>query len=196
METCLNTMNATGTGTGNREALSTLITLAGERGLATGLLHRYNVAFLRLREALQSQAMLACDWEVAHSSALAIHQVYEAVYPRQSPVVALQTAVLGKLELYLAEKKGQTLGTARVYFRSDLNAARWVEGGNEMRVADQDARGMSRRRQYLVQGLQALGLGVRELRMTFGASHRLVANAEEVIRQVELDLSGLGGFAK
>ena len=187
-------MNATGTGAGTREALSTLIALAGERGLATGLLHRYNVAFLRLREALQSQAMLACDWEVAHSSALAIHQVYEAVYPHQSPAVALQTAVLGKLELYLVEKKGRTLGTARAHFRS--SAARGLEGGNQMRIASQGARGMSRRRQYLVQGLQALGLGVRELRMTFGANHRLVANAEEVIRQVELDLYGLGGFAE
>jgi len=46
----------------------------------------------------------------------------------------------------------------------------------------------------MVRGLKALREGARELRMTFGAKHRVLVQIEELLRQVELSRSGLGGF--
>ncbi len=46
----------------------------------------------------------------------------------------------------------------------------------------------------LVHGLRRLGEGLRELRLTFGAKHRVARAVEKLVKEVELSLANAGGF--
>ena len=120
---------------------------------------------------MQLRACAARDWALAQHTAAAILGVYREVYPPLSPAVALQKALVGKVDVYLAGELGERGGG----------------GGGDVGFGE---------REKLRRGVRALGEGERELRMTFGAQHRVVADVERLIREVDMILRDAGAFVK
>ena len=124
------------------------------------MLHANNVGLLRLREALQLRAMLSHEWGLARSSAAAIYCVYRTVLPPLFPALAVQAALLGKIEVFLTGKHPLPRSGD-----GDGRGGRDQEGS----VGSVEA------------GLRALSNGQRLMRLTFGAQHRSVLAVERSV---------------
>ncbi|EKX49066.1 hypothetical protein GUITHDRAFT_136248 [Guillardia theta CCMP2712] len=76
---------------------------------AESILHDNNLSLLRLREAMQSQAVEAKSWKFALSTSYKVLRRLYKIYPRCSPYVGLQEAFLGKLCMFLSGEPDKTL---------------------------------------------------------------------------------------
>lgn len=114
------------------------------------------MGLLRLREALQLRAMLSHEWGLARSSAAAIYCVYRTLLPPLSPALAVQAALLGKIEVFL---------TGKHPLHRSGHGGREREGN----VGSVEA------------ALRALSSGQRLMRLTFGAQHRSVLAVERSV---------------
>jgi hypothetical protein len=149
-----------------------LQTVAGARGVAVGLLHANNVALLRLREALQTHALLVGEWDVALETAGDISRVYAVVYPTLTPAAALQVALRGKIAVFVETRTGRGGGK---------------DGGRRSGAVNRDS---------LVAALAAVRRGEEALGITFGERHRVVKDLLRLADEVQMTISGHGGFVE